>query len=246
MNNILDTWCDELRQYANPEKAGFLSGFFKTNPGEYGENDCFIGIKVPENRSVSKKYYNAPFEVIGEMINSPVHEFRLAAFLALVERYKKYSKKTTDIDKLCETVEFYILNAPKANNWDLVDLSAPYILGAELVQGRRTEIIYSFITDSNLWRNRIAIVSMLALIRNNSLELPFNVAKRSLLHTHSLMKKATGWILREIYKKNPERLLRFLKDNIADISAITLSYATEKLSANERNYFRALRKGTRE
>lgn len=150
-------WQQELQAAAQPGKTAILSSFFKTGKGEYGEGDTFIGVTVPANRAVSRRYAWLSLDEISEMIDSEVHEFRLGGMLALVERYRK---ARTDADRNA-VVDFYLANGHKANNWDLVDLSSPYILGAEIAAGRRTGQIDRLIASGNLWRQRIAMVSML-------------------------------------------------------------------------------------
>ncbi|MDE5625562.1 MAG: DNA alkylation repair protein, partial [Muribaculaceae bacterium] len=119
MQQTTENWQAQLAAAANPEKVEILSRFFKTGEGEYGHGDRFIGLSVPANRAISRKYALAPLDAIGTMVKHPVHEYRLGGFLALVARYRKHPEETTT---------FYLDNLTKANNWDLVDLSAPYIL----------------------------------------------------------------------------------------------------------------------
>lgn len=227
---------------AHAEKVTDLMRFFKTGPGQYGEGDRFAGIYVPDNRKVSKRYYALTFTEIESMLNHPVHEFRLASLLALVERYRKVKRND---DERRATVDFYLANAHKANNWDLVDLSTEYILGEEIACGRRTKELQPLLTSDSLWRQRVAVVAMLTPIRRNQLELPFATASQMLEHPHELMQKATGWILREAGKKDEQQLRTFLTEHISSIASITLSYATERLPLADRQHFRQMRKASR-
>lgn len=232
-------WKRELMLAARPEKIADLMRFFKTGPGEYGEGDIFAGIYVPDNRRISRKYHAIPLEQIGLMLDDPIHEFRLAALLALVERYRK-ARGNTQLREEC--VDFYLANGAKANNWDLVDLSTEYILGEELAEGRRLDAIDTLLSSPVLWEQRIAVVAMLTPIRHGMLDMPYAVAQRMLTHPHQLMQKAVGWILREAGNKDAGRLLAFIRSNIAAFSSITLSYATEKFPASDRATLRHLRK----
>lgn len=240
-NDTVESWQKQLRGKARPEKIEILSSFFKTAPGQYGCGDTFLGISVPENRSISRHYCHLSLDAIDAMLSSPIHEFRLAGFLALVEKYKK-SKNRQEKDTI---VDFYLSSGTKANNWDLVDLSAPYILGTEIATHRYTETIDLLIESGNLWLQRIAMVSMLnPVMKKGDVELALTTAGKLVSHPHDLMRKAVGWVLREVGKKDLNALRNFLSANISSISATTLSYATEKLTAEERHHWRSLRKGS--
>ncbi len=235
----LEEWRRELMLAARAEKVPDLMRFFKTGPGQYGEGDIFVGIYVPDNRRISKKYHTLPLHQIAQMLDEPTHEFRLAALLALVERYRKARNNPQQRE---QCVNFYLENAPKANNWDLVDLSTEYILGEEIALGRHLDAIDTLLSSPVLWEQRIAVVAMLTPIRHGMLDLPFDTARRMLTHPHQLMQKAVGWVLREAGKKDPARLRQFINANIAAFSATTLSYATEKFTKEERAALRQLRK----
>ena len=231
-------WKEELASVAKPEKIETLSRFFKTGPGEYGEGDIFIGVYVPDNRQIARSHYDESLDVIEEMLSSAVHEHRLSGFLALVERYRK-ARTQEARDKV---VDFYLAHADRANNWDLVDLSAPYIMGAEWAAGRRMAELRTLENDTLLWRRRIAVVGMLEVIRKGNLALAFEIACGQLSHPHQLMQKATGWILREAEKKDPDALRTFLEQHIGSLSATSLSYATERMPKEEKARLRQLRK----
>lgn len=234
MTNELYKWQTELNSVANPEKAEVFTRFFKTGEGEYGYGDRFIGVVVPDNRAISKHYAHQPLDKIARMITHPIHEYRLGGFLALVTRYRKDPDNTTD---------FYIAHLPHANNWDLVDLSAPYILGEELRKGHHIETIRQMTNDENLWVRRASVVATLQPIRKGELiDFSLEICRNLISDPHPLMRKAVGWVLREIGKKDLPKMRLFLNANITTISAITLSYAIERLSSDERSQWRTNRK----
>lgn len=219
-------WQNSLSEHASAEKAKVLSSFFKTGKGEYGEGDTFIGVTVPDNRKVSKAHYDEPLPVIEGMLNSPIHEFRLAGLLALVERYRKLR----DDQSRRETVRFYLDNAHRANNWDLVDLSAPKILGEHLLLNPDSDRLDALSRSECMWLQRIAIVATYTLIKHDRFEDTLRLAKRYLAHKHQLMHKATGWMLREIGKRRESTLIDFLDANAALMPRTALRYSIEKLS----------------
>jgi 3-methyladenine DNA glycosylase AlkD len=231
-----------LRSMASEEKRIVLSRFFKTGDGEYAEGDCFMGVMVPCTRMVVKQYCEAPFVVIHELLTSKWHECRLCALLILVERYANAEKlRKRDFaaaDELCEIVCFYLNHTRYINNWDLVDLSAPYIVGAYLLTHSR-DILSSLAQSDDLWEQRIAMVSTLGLIRGGELDDTYRLAEyfaapqRAPLH--DLMQKATGWMLREMGKRDVDRLRLFLEHHATTMPRTMLRYAIEKLSPEERH-----------
>ena len=237
---MIITWQTQLLERADQNKREILNRFFKTAPGEYGYGDQFIGLTVPENRKISRTYHHADFNLILEMLQNPIHEFRLAALLALVE---KYNRSKTD-EARNEIAEFYISNCHLANNWDLVDLSTEYILGEEILKGRHIDDIISLSKSESIWERRCAVVATLTPVRKGQLDFAFDLCHRLIRDTKPLMHKAVGWVLRECGKKNRMRLETFLQNHISSISATTLSYATEKFSPEERTMWRTLRKNS--
>ncbi|MDE5978710.1 MAG: DNA alkylation repair protein [Muribaculaceae bacterium] len=230
----LNEWQDELNAVANPEKAKILSRFFKTGEGEYGYGDRFIGVTVPANRAISKGHADDSLDTIAAMATHPIHEYRLGALLALVARYRKHPEETTG---------FYLRHLTYANNWDLIDLSAPYILGEELRKGRHHETIRQMARDRNLWIRRAAVVSTLRpVMKSRDTTLSLEMCHLLVSDPHDLMRKAVGWVLRETGKKDLPAMLSFLESHIDLLSATTLSYATEKLTPEERAYWRQRRK----
>ncbi len=231
-----ENWKNEILKKANPEKAKILSGFFKTGKGQYGEGDIFLGLTTPQNREIAKKYYNASLETILELLQSPYHEFRASALFALVLRFKKNKDKSTRN----EIVDFYLSQTQYINNWDLVDLSCEYILG-EYLLNHPHDILFTLSDSSNMWEQRIAIVSTLTFIRNNQFETTLTLAEKYLSHKHDLIHKATGWMLREVGKRDIETLKNFLNVHAQNMPRTTLRYAIEKLSSEERQQYLSIK-----
>ena len=235
----IDTWKKELRAVAREDKIKILSTFFKTGKGEYGEGDVFIGITVPDNRSVSRRYHSIPLNQIETMLMEPVHEFRLAGLLALVEAYKRAKN---DPVRCREIAEFYLAHARCCNNWDLVDLSSQYILGEYMILTGNDNTAWQLAQSDNMWERRIAIVSMLAFVRKSLLDTPMALAGALLHSEESLLQKATGWVLREVGKRDKSRLCRFLDTHAATMPRTTLRYAIERFPADERKRYMSLYK----
>ena len=184
----------ELKKLGDSKQAKLLSGFFKTGKREYGEGDIFLGIKVPVQRKVAKKYTDLSLKDTQDLLNSKIHEHRLVALLILIEKYKKSEKKK-------EIIDIYLKNTKNINNWDLVDLSAPQILGDYLLDNNRN-ILYTLAKSKNLWEKRISIVSTWTFIRENQLDDTLKISEILLTDNHDLIHKAVGWMLREVGKKN--------------------------------------------
>lgn len=233
-----EKWKQLLDERSDRSKREILQRFFKTGKGEYGEGDQFIGLSVPRNREVSRMFHGAPLEDIDEMIADEIHEYRLAGWLALVERYRK-AKATHERQ---EIAEHYLAECHRANNWDLVDLSAPYIVGKELSEGRCMEEIRHLSWSTVLWERRVAVVSTLMPIRSGNCDPAFEMCGVLITDPHPLIRKAVGWVLRECGKKDRRRLEDFLEKHINEISALTLSYSTERFSREDRIYWRNRRK----
>ncbi|MEG0012128.1 MAG: DNA alkylation repair protein [Muribaculaceae bacterium] len=231
MKNII-SWKQELQNVARPEKIKILSGFFKTYKGGYGEGDIFIGITVPENRKIAKQYYELALSDIEQMLQSEIHEFRLSALLCLIQKYEK-----SDFNKKEEIVNFYLLHTATINNWDLVDLSAPKIIGNYMLWNDNSSILQNLSRSNNMWEQRIAIVSTYTMIKNNQFDSTIDIAKIYLTHKHDLIHKATGWMLREIGKRDIKRLFDFLDTYARIMPRTTLRYAIERLDSETRNYY---------
>ncbi len=219
----------DLKRLENPNQARILSKFFKTGKGEYGEGDIFLGIKVPEQRKVAKNYTDLPLKDIQTLLNSKIHEHRLTALLILVEKYKKSNKKT-------EIANLYLKNAKKVNNWDLVDLSAPMLLGDYLLDKNKS-ILYKLAKSKSLWEKRIAIVSTYAFIRNNQFDDTIKISEILLNDKQDLIHKAVGWMLREVGKKNQAVEEKFLKKYHKTMPRTMLRYSIEKFDEKKRKFY---------
>jgi len=234
----------ELKIYFSKEKAEFFPRFFKTGKGEYAEGDKFIGVTVPNCRLIAKKYKDINLTEIGILLKSKIHEERLVALLILVEQFRKGD------DKLKEKIfNFYLTNSKNINNWDLVDLSAPKIVGEYLITNqdcattfkdqvfKGTYILNLLANSESLWQRRIAIISTYAFIRIGELNLTLTIAVQLLSDKHDLIHKAVGWMLREVGKKDQNLLEKFLKDNYSNIPRTTLRYSIEKYPEMKRKIF---------
>jgi 3-methyladenine DNA glycosylase AlkD len=232
--NRTDEIVRQLKLLADEEKKNFLPRFFKTGKGEYGEGERFLGVVVPRVRSVVKEYRATDFETITELLTSPWHEVRLCGLLLLVDNFKRG-------DDTCrrEVFEYYLSHTKSINNWDLVDLSAPYIVGSYLVDRpvEDRQILYRLANSYNLWEKRIAVVSTIAFIRNNNYEDILHLAELLMQHPHDLMHKAIGWMLREVGKRNETVLRSFLDNHVLQMPRTMLRYAIEKFDEKERQYY---------
>lgn len=231
MANDLKNLTEELKEIQDPEKAKILLKFFKTGKGQYGEGDIFLGIKVPEQRKIAKKYSSIPLDDISQLLKSKFHEFRLTSLLILVLKYKK-----EDFKKKKEIVEFYLSHMEDINNWDLVDSSAPYILGDFLLDKDKS-ILYRLAKSDNLWERRIAILSTFAFIKNNQFEDALNISEILLFDKHDLIHKAVGWMLREISKRDDRTEEEFLEKHYRIMPRTMLRYAIEKFDKDKRKFY---------
>ncbi len=227
---MLEILIKELQELKNPEQAKILQKFFKTGKGEYAEGDVFLGIKVPVQRKISKKYIHLDFKEIQELLNSKIHEHRLIALLILIEKYKKAKKDLLERRKI---FEFYLKNTRNINNWDLVDLSAPLIMG-DFLQREGTEILKNLAESRNLWERRIAIVSTYPFIKKRMFGETLAISEILLNDEHDLIHKAVGWMLREVGKRNKEVLELFLMQRYKTMPRVMLRYSIEKFPEEER------------
>lgn len=215
-----------LKKINNPTKAKILARFFKTGPGEYGEGDIFWGITVPEQRLIAKQYILLDLTEIEQLLKNPVHEIRLTAALILVEKFNK----SKDNSELKNILDFYLNNIESFNNWDLVDLSAPKIIGSYLVKNpAHKKLLSNLSKNPNLWVRRVAMVANLTLIRNGDCQTTMNLAPKYLKEKHDLLHKATGWLLREVGKHEEKLLLVFLDQYASQMPRVMLRYSLEKL-----------------
>lgn len=224
----------EMLSHADPSQVAGLSRFFKTGPGQYGEGDKFLGIKVPVTRSVVKQCWrDTSFKELEECIGSEYHEIRLSALLTLVEIFS-HAKKT-ELRRRC--VEFYLSHTGRINNWDLVDLSCYPLLGEWLLDKDR-RVLYDLARNGkSIWEQRIGIVSTMTFVRKGQLDDTFALADILLHHPHDLIQKAVGWLLREAGKRDKAALEAFLQPRYHTMPRTMLRYAIEKFPEPERREY---------
>ena len=238
-----------MESLQNEEQRRILMGFFKTGPGEYGEGDEFLGMKVPQTREVVKAAKDTPLSEVPELLMSRWHEVRLCGLLILVEQFEKLATKRLAHDleamkKRDEILTLYLRYAEQANNWDLVDLSAPKIIGHWLLlpttlgEGKddyKRQVLDKLAQSDNLWRQRMSMVCTWKTSQQGDASWCLRYAEIHLHHPHDLMHKAVGWMLREMGKRVSMDLLRdFLRQHAHEMSRTTLRYAIEKMSDAER------------
>ncbi|MCF8210035.1 MAG: DNA alkylation repair protein [Rhodoferax sp.] len=209
---------------ANPEKAASLARYFKTEPGQYGEGDQFLGITVPRVRQLATQFRALTLADCQRLLQSPYNEERLLALLVLVQRYTKGDPATQQ-----QVFELYLQQRARVNNWNLVDSSAPLIVGAHLLQRDRA-LLYNLIQSPSLWDRRIAVLATFAFIRGRDFSGTLALAERSLADPHDLMHKACGWMLREVGKRDQPVMETFLRRHHAEMPRTMLRYAIEKLA----------------
>lgn len=228
----------ELKRSGTPERARSHALFFKTKKGEYGHGDVFWGITVPEQRKIAKKYQDASETELKKLLGHPAHECRLTALLILVAQYEESQRRGKK-----HITDLYLSQTKNINNWDLVDLSAPYILGKQLLgvpPQKRRYILRRLALSKNIWKRRIAIVSTHAGIQNGEFDDTLMVANLLLRDTQDLIHKAAGWMLREVGKKDLATEERFLKKYAARMPRTMLRYAIEKFPEEKRKRYLAL------
>jgi 3-methyladenine DNA glycosylase AlkD len=218
----------ELAASADPDRAKSSAWFFKTGKGDYGEGDRFLGITVPAQRKIALRYRNLPLTDIARLLGSPLHEHRFVALEILVFRYEKGSAEERN-----EIFEFYLSQTARINNWDLVDTSAPYIVGEHLKNSSKKRL-QKLARSNSIWERRIAIVATLALIKGGDVETTLTIAEMLLGDKHDLIHKAVGWALREAGKANRDALHLFLQQHHQELPRTTLRYAIEKFPPDER------------
>ena len=223
---------EQMLAKADPSQVEGLSRFFKTGPGQYGEGDRFLGIKVPVTRGVVKECWKQTgFDDLEECLASEYHEIRLAGLLALVEIYS-HARKDMSLRSRC--IDFYLSHTDRINNWDLVDLSCYNLLGDWLLDKDRS-LLYRLASDGkSIWEQRIGMVSTMAFIRQGQLDDTFAIADILLNHPHDLIHKAVGWLLREAGKRDMDALRVFLDHRAASMPRTMLRYAIEKFPERER------------
>ncbi len=234
----------ELEAYANPVRKEHNASFFKSGKGEYAEGDQFVGVSVPDVRKVVANHLEASLADIEELLQSPLHEVRLTGLFILVDQMEQTEKRSwskTHTLKETEAIrrkiyEFYLSHTAAVNNWDLVDGSAPYIVGSYLIDKDRKPL-YHLAHSKNLWEQRIAIVSTYAFIRKGDTADTYAIATLLLHHPHDLIHKAVGWMLREAGKRDLAGLTFFLDQHAAEMPRTMLRYSLEKLSTEKRKHY---------
>jgi 3-methyladenine DNA glycosylase AlkD len=233
----------EFEQKKNPSKAKLLSGFFKTGKGEYGEGDIFLGLTVPEQRELAKKYIDLKLNDIQKLLGSKIHEHRLTGLIILTYQYERIGKEKmseNEKDSKRKTIfDFYLKNTKNINNWDLVDLSSHEIVGDYLLgkgAGER-KILYILAKSDNLWERRIAMISTFTFIRAKDFKDSLAIGEILLHDKHDLINKAVGWMLREVGKRDEKVLKSFLDKHYRTMPRTALRYSLERLSEKDKKFY---------
>ena len=250
----------ELQKYASLERKKTNEWFFKTGKGQYGEGDIFIGVRAPDVRKVAKQFIETGLPDLEKVLQSEIHEERLLALLILVEKNKRAIKNKNRAEQK-KIVDFYLQNKKWVNNWDLIDLSAHYILGQAVFDDLKPKSIFTkLINSSSMWNRRIGIIASWAFIKNGEVDLTLRLAKKLLKDKEDLIHKAVGWMLRECWKlgeavdkksapggsaswknkkgkKSQEKVEQFLIKNYNKIPRTTLRYAIERMAETKRKRF---------
>jgi 3-methyladenine DNA glycosylase AlkD len=221
----------DLAQLGDPERAKNSRWFFKTGKGQYGEGDIFLGIPVPEQRKVAKKYFLLSLDDVQELLNSKIHEYRFTALVILISKYRKAEESLKE-----EIFNFILKNTQNINNWDLVDLSAPRIIGDYLLNKERS-ILYKLAKSKSVWERRISILSTFTFIDNNDFKDALNISELLLNDEHDLIHKAVGWALREIGKRDQNVEEQFLAKYYTHMPRTMLRYAIEKFAEKKRKKY---------
>ena len=238
INNTAEQVRQEMIQFAKPESANGKKKFFKAVPGGYGEGDEFIAVSNSDIRRLAKLHIDLDFSEIELLLSSRVHEFRQAGLFVLVFQFERAQKKRFYDSCVQKTVyEFYLAHLDAVNNWDLVDLTAHFIIGAFLLDKKDRSVIYQLADTKKMWRERVAIISTFAFIRNMDFNDTLNLAEKFISHKHDLIHKAVGWMLRET--GNRDRLVEesFLKEHYKKMPRTMLRYAIEKFPEELRQQY---------
>lgn len=222
----------EITDLADPAFAEHHLRFFKTGKGQYGEGDMFYGLKVPDIRKLAKNYYQTiDLDALNKLIKNPYHEVRLLALIMMVYKYKK-----TDELEQEKIYNLYLNNVEHINNWDLVDTSAEHLVGGYLFNRDRQKL-WDLANSGHLWSERISVMSTFYFIKQGDYSYTVELSKHFLPHKHDLMHKATGWMLREMGKRDIKALYAFLDEFHKIMPRTMLRYAIEKLSAEKRAFY---------
>lgn len=227
-----------LKKLGSKEKAKILMRFFKTGKGQYAEGDIFWGINVPSIRVIAKQAKEIELDEAVKLIKDPVHEVRLCGLLILVYKFNKADEALRN-----EIFSIYLNNRKYINNWDLVDLTCPNIVGNYLLDKDRT-ILYDLARSNDLWEQRIAIISTFAFIKRNDFDDAINICKLLMFNKQDLIHKASGWMLREIYKRDKGPVLKVLDEYAATMPRTMLRYSIEKMDEPLRLHYLQLKDKT--
>jgi 3-methyladenine DNA glycosylase AlkD len=228
VSSCLQTVCSATRARAS-------AWYFKTGPGQYGQGDVFIGVNVPDQRKVAKQFADLPLKEINKLLQSEAHEHRLTGLFILVAQYQAAEPRSRRA-----LAKFYLAHKHRINNWDLVDSSAPHILGHHLLGADRA-VLHRLARSNKLWDRRIAIIATAAFIREGEYRDTLNIAEILLHDTHDLIHKAVGWMLREVGNKSPATEERFLRKHAATMPRTMLRYAIEKFPEGKRKVYLGMR-----
>jgi 3-methyladenine DNA glycosylase AlkD len=221
----------DLQKIASKRQAEISQRFFKTGKGQYGEGDVFIGVKVAPQRKIAMKYITLDNSEIVNLLHSEVHEHRLTALLIFIYKYKK--ETATGKKKI---YNLYLKNTKYINNWDLVDVTTPNIVGDFLLDKQRN-VLYKLVGSKNLWERRISVLATFAFIKQNDFKDTLKIARLLLGDKHDLIHKAVGWMLREVGKRDIKAEIKFLDKNSHRMARTTLRYAIEKFPEKKRLYY---------
>ncbi len=227
----------EIKSCENKPQAAISQRFFKTGPGQYGAGDRFLGLKMPLQRLLARKYADLSLSDIERLLESQIHEFRMIGLLILVDRYERTASRA----EKKKIVDFYLSHTARINNWDLVDLSVYKILGDFLVAEKQAlKILEKLAGSKNLWEKRMAMISTYAFLKKGEAEKTLHIAEKLLQDEHDLMHKAVGWMLREAGKRVDKKVLTdFLDQHYRRMPRTALRYSIEKLSPREREHYLA-------
>ena len=223
---------EEIRALANKEIAQHSLRFFKTDKGEYGHGDLFLGVRAPKIRLIAKKHIDISIADMKTLIQSKYHEERFLGLIILVNKYAK----TKDKKNRNQLYKIYVSSFKYINNWNLVDVTCPHVTGKHLIDKDRT-ILYKWAKSEDLWTKRIAMISTFSFIRKNDLEDTFKIAEILLQDKHDLIHKAVGWMLREAGKRDLKREETFLKKYYKTMPRTMLRYAIEKFPETKRQKY---------
>lgn len=227
-----DELIEALNQQSNPEKAKLLRRYFKTGVGEYAHGDQFIGLTVPQIRQISAKFKHLELDAVHDLLISPIHEHRFAGLVLLMYKFNHSSADTQ-----AKIYQFYLDHLEFVNNWDLVDISAPKIVGQYLLSHQDLSILNDLSNSSNIWSKRVAIVATSAFIGLGNFKPTLSLAKKLNNDSHDLIHKAVGWMLREVGKKDQAALEDYLIIYASSMPRTMLRYAIEKLSPTKRQAY---------